>query len=240
MSLALGLLMDGDIDGALAVVEALAEESAGHPYLTSAQALVLAADARPKEAILTGALVTDNPAASYLDRQTAAAAVGLANAQLGDDEEARRALIGGVVAADATDDRVAQALARLALAVGLEALDAQDAPVAREDAARHLDALDLAATDWSTAYRLAACPSPHPHPLTRRRRGFGSHWCADLLMGDSQIGRDATGAHPSVTLRPCGPTTRFAPLLRSRPRSTACVHDGRPPTSGSTPSPSAA
>ena len=165
VSLALGLLMDGDIEGALAVVEALAEESAGHPYVTSAQALVLAADA-PAEGGDRHAAPW-SPTAPRPPTSTARPPrrpSAWPNAQLGDDEEARRALIGGVVAADATDDRVAQALARLALAVGLEALDAHDAPVAREDAARHLDALDLAATDWSTAYRLAACPTRAPTP----------------------------------------------------------------------------
>ena len=132
-----------------------------HPYLLSAQALVLAAEGRPEEAIAMGAAVSESAGASYLDRQTAAAAVGLANAQLGDADEARQALIAGVIAVDATDDRVAQALARLALAVGLETLGAQDAAVAREDAERHLGALDLLGTDWSIAYRLAACPRAH-------------------------------------------------------------------------------
>lgn len=159
VSLALGYLMDGDIDSALAVLEAVAAAAQRHPYLMAAQALVLAADGRPQEAITLGTEVGESAGASYLDRQTAAAAIGLAHAQLGDDDEARQALIGGVVATDATDDRVAQALARLALAVGLEALGAQDAPVAREDADRHLTAMDLTGTDWSAAYGLAA----HPH-----------------------------------------------------------------------------
>jgi hypothetical protein len=158
VGVALGHLMVGDVEAALAMIEEVASEALHHPYLAAAQALILAACGRPAEAIEVAGTVDAVVGASYLDRQTATAALGLAEAQEGEDVAARRALLAGVIAADATDDRVAQALARLALAVGLETVEAHDAEVARSDAERHLAALDLSDTDWGRAYALAACP----------------------------------------------------------------------------------
>jgi class 3 adenylate cyclase/tetratricopeptide (TPR) repeat protein len=159
VGLSLGLLQVGDIDEARAVLESVDDQRAGHGYLASAEALVLAADGRPDDAAAVAAGVGMSPGSSYLDRQTATAALGLAAVQRGDEAEARRILTAGIMGADATDDRVARALARLALAVGLEALGADDAGLARKDADEQLDALGLdGANGWSVAYALAARP----------------------------------------------------------------------------------
>ncbi len=155
VALALGHLQEGQIEEATTALARWIERSPTHPYLSAAWALVLAAGGEPAAAAEVAARVVQSPGASYLDRQTASAALGLAAAQLGDALETKRVLTNGVAVVDQTDDRVAQALARLALAIGLEAVGS-DATAAEADARQRLQALDLPAAGWVTAFRLAA------------------------------------------------------------------------------------
>ena len=60
-----------------------------------------------------------------------------------------------VVAADATEDRLSQALVRLARATAATARGEVGADDLEADAARHLDELGLAHTSWRNAYALA-------------------------------------------------------------------------------------
>lgn len=93
---------------------------------------------------------------SYLDLLMVSYGVGLAQAQAADEAAARTELTGAVDAADGTESLLDQALARLALAHGLESLGADDAIAARAEATSRLEALGIRAAGWETAFRAAA------------------------------------------------------------------------------------
>ncbi len=93
---------------------------------------------------------------SYLDHLEAWIARALAFAQRVDHEDARNACEVVVGLADTTESVLDQAIARLAQAHVLEALEAPEARSARTEARSRLEALGIAASGWETAFRLAA------------------------------------------------------------------------------------
>jgi tetratricopeptide (TPR) repeat protein len=93
---------------------------------------------------------------TYLDRVGAALGRGFGFVRLGRHDEGRAALEGAVASADATGDRLNQALSRLALSWGLAAMGAPDAESVRADARERLEAMGLPDTEWDGVYRRAA------------------------------------------------------------------------------------
>ena len=115
-SVGLHRLQSGDVDGAVEVLSALQERLAPDidPNLHSALALAHAAQGSIDAALAEADAVDANDRASYLDRITAGIARGLALARRGDAAAATAAFDQVTAAADATEDRVSQALVRLA------------------------------------------------------------------------------------------------------------------------------
>jgi tetratricopeptide (TPR) repeat protein len=151
-------LMRGDPAAALARLEHLTSTPgrwADSPYPKSAQALAASATGRSADAQKLADAVLGDAGASYLDKLTAGVAKGLALARDGDDTGALAALAEVRDAADATEDRVARALARLGEGFALETLG-RDGGEALADASRRLGALGIDASGWYTAYREAA------------------------------------------------------------------------------------
>jgi tetratricopeptide (TPR) repeat protein len=128
-------------------------------YGNSARALAYAATGKLDDAVALATTVIDGDRASYLDRFTAGVARGLALARQG-DEAAIDALAQVRDAADATEDRVARALARLAEGIGLDALG-HDGEQALAEAASRLAALGVEADGWQVAFREAAGIESH-------------------------------------------------------------------------------
>jgi hypothetical protein len=81
---------------------------------------------------------------------------GLACAQLGDEACAREACATALALADGTESPLDQALARLAHAHALAALDDSEADEVGAEARARLDTLGVPARGWETAFRLAA------------------------------------------------------------------------------------
>ena len=93
---------------------------------------------------------------TYLDRAIAATAQGFAFMQLAQRPEAERAFAKALATVDRTDDRLAQALLRLAYGRALQGIGDEGAAEVLSDAHSRLDAMDLAVKGWDTAFRLAA------------------------------------------------------------------------------------
>jgi tetratricopeptide (TPR) repeat protein len=157
---ALGLhrLQAGDVLGALAVLGSLDEllQPELDPNLHSALALAHAAAGALDEALREADEVDAHDRASYLDRITAGIARGLALARRGDATAATAAFDQVRAAADATEDRVSQALTRLADATAAAARGDADAGTRMWEAEARLAELDLLGTSWRQAYALAA------------------------------------------------------------------------------------
>ncbi len=151
------LLQLGNVGGALAHLDtprddtdALLVASAG------VEAMVLAAAGQPERAVALTDRANALPIGSYLDHLESWMARGLACAQLGEDACAREACATALALADGTESPLDQALARLAHSHALTALDDPEAEAAGAEARARLDALDLPATGWETAFHLAA------------------------------------------------------------------------------------
>ena len=161
---ALGLyrLQTGDARGALAVLSRLAERLRPNidPNLSSAYALALAANDRVDEAISEADAVDDQLRASYMDRIVAGMARGLALARRGDKNESAAEFQQLLTTVDGMEDRVSQALVRLADAVAARARGDDDAGERASTADKRLDDLGLAGTGWRQAYSLALGLSP--------------------------------------------------------------------------------
>jgi class 3 adenylate cyclase len=157
--LGLALLQSGDVAGALVATETAVATAPAPGSQAAAQALlalVSAAARRPTEAIEAGAAAVAIAVHTYLDSLLAVVARGCALVQLGDEAGARAAFDEAEAVVDATADRVHQAGVRLARARALEALGASDACEALDEARARLAQLDIPATGWDTAFRLAA------------------------------------------------------------------------------------
>ena len=75
------------------------------------------------------------------------------------DAEAASALDATLVAVDATEDLVAQAVTRLARAALLEEVGSTSAGAAHDDAELRLRELGIAAEGWRTVFRLVLSPA---------------------------------------------------------------------------------
>jgi len=157
VALVMTALQQGDRSSALAGAEQLddATNDPDHsPNAGAAQALAFAAAGQHDRAVQFANGVVGSGRATYLDRVMASIAAGLAEAAAGQAGSARRWLTVASENADATGDRVAQAVARLASAAALEHLADPAAADMRTAATSRLRALGLTATGWSTAFAL--------------------------------------------------------------------------------------
>jgi len=93
---------------------------------------------------------------TYLDANFVRYARGFAALQLGHPDDAARHLDRAVDVADSTDDRLSQALTRLARGRLLEAAERSDASEHLADAHRRLEAIGLSTTDWDLVFQRAS------------------------------------------------------------------------------------
>jgi NifB/MoaA-like Fe-S oxidoreductase len=100
--------------------------------------------------------VLANARSTYLDRTFAGIAIGLTSARSGDAERANAALDAARELVDATEDRVGQAVVRVAGAVMADALEAADFEARADEAEAALDQLGIEARGWRAAFGLAA------------------------------------------------------------------------------------
>jgi class 3 adenylate cyclase/tetratricopeptide (TPR) repeat protein len=164
----LALLQRGSVDEALAVLmPAAADRDDGRSsFAGSALALALAAEGRRAEVEALEAEIGESQRASYLDRATTRLAVQLVRAREG-DESAVEGFTDLVAQLDATDDRVGQAVMRLAESIALEWLGLPAASMARDAADLRLDQLGIEAEGWITLCRrvLSGDKAPAQHPV---------------------------------------------------------------------------
>ncbi|MEO6317600.1 MAG: adenylate/guanylate cyclase domain-containing protein [Acidimicrobiales bacterium] len=156
-SVGLHRLQSGDVAGAVAVLSSLQQRLLPEidPNLHSALALAHAADGAIEVALQEADEVDVHDRATYLDRVTAGTARGMALARRGDSAAATAAFDQVRAAADATEDRVSQALVRLADATAASARGEADAAVRMAEAEARLADLGLSETGWRQAYTLA-------------------------------------------------------------------------------------
>jgi hypothetical protein len=156
-SVGLHRLQCGDVDGAVAVLGALQQRllPAIDPNLHSALALAHVAEGALDAALLEADQVDEHERATYLDRITAGIARGLALARRGDGAASTAAFDQVTAAADATEDRVSQALVRLAAATAASARGEADATTRMAAAEERLADLGLQGSSWRQAYTLA-------------------------------------------------------------------------------------
>jgi class 3 adenylate cyclase/tetratricopeptide (TPR) repeat protein len=161
-SYGLHLLQCGDVPGAVAALEGIRARLAPavDPNLHSALALVHVASGDLAAALAEADEVDDHVKATYLDRSTAGVARGLAHARAGDSAAAVAALDQVRAAVDATEDKVSQALVRLADATAASAREGADAADRWAEAEQRLAELGMAETGWRLAYSLALGLSP--------------------------------------------------------------------------------
>ncbi len=109
--LAIGLAQQGDVDGALAALDRVPSDGAGHPFHHAGSALVHAVSGGPSAAIEHAQTTTATEGATYLDQVFAYVAAAGASAQLGQHQQAELAAQAAVAQAVAVGDVVATALA---------------------------------------------------------------------------------------------------------------------------------
>jgi hypothetical protein len=150
-------LQVGDVASAVQVLESLHRQLDGarDPNALSALALVRAAGGDLDGALRAAEEVLVPEQASHLDKVVAGIAQHLALSRRGDAAAAQAASDQVLALADATEDRVAQALTRLADATAASARGEADAAPRCEEADRQLAALGLADTAWRRAFQLA-------------------------------------------------------------------------------------
>jgi class 3 adenylate cyclase/tetratricopeptide (TPR) repeat protein len=141
-------------------VSRVAGERGGVGYCGAVTALALAAAGRGDEAHAAAQVVEDDERSTYLDRLWSGLAAGSVEARRGDRSavEQRFAQLCGRV--DDTEDRVAQALARLGWALAREASGHAGAGETTEAAADRFSALGIAAEGWSVVLRQAVGLEP--------------------------------------------------------------------------------
>ena len=147
----------GDAAGAVNVLESLQRHLDGNvnPNARSALALARACHGDIDGALSDADVVLDHDRGSYLDKVFAGIARSLALGRRGDQAAAQAAFDQVRAAADATEDRVAWAITRLADALAASARGEADAAVRCEEADRQLSELGLADTGWRRAFSLA-------------------------------------------------------------------------------------
>jgi hypothetical protein len=156
-SVGLHRLQTGDVAGAVAVLSSLQKRLLPDidPNLHSALALAHAADGSIDDALQEADAVDAHERSSYLDRITAGIARALALARHHDVAAATAAFDQVRAAADATEDRVSQALVRLADATAASARGEADAAKRLTEADTRLAEIGLTGTAWRQAYTLA-------------------------------------------------------------------------------------
>jgi hypothetical protein len=150
-------IQQGNAEAALPWIEAAAAGGLGASgYACSGLAFTYAATGRTADAIETADQVEAMQAATYSDRLTAQMAKGLALAARGDAAGAVEVMDAARARADATDDRLMQAVVRLAEAQALEVLGDGRAAAVRRSARDRLSTMSGTAHGWQTAFRLAS------------------------------------------------------------------------------------
>jgi hypothetical protein len=134
-------------------------ERAAVGYCGAVTALALAAAGRREEALATARAVEDDERSTYLDRLWAGLAAAAVAAHGGDRRAVDQRFTELCTRVDLTDDRVAQALARLGWAITLQAVGDADASRAAEAANRFSD-LGIDPGGWSAVLRQAAGIEP--------------------------------------------------------------------------------
>jgi hypothetical protein len=156
-SVGLHRLQAGDVAGAIGVLGARAArlQPTIDPNLHSALALAHVADGSIDEALAEADEVDAHDRSSYLDRLTAGVARGLALSRRGDVAASTAAFDQVRAAADATEDRLSQALVRLADATATTARGGADAAARLAEADARLAELGISDTSWRQAFALA-------------------------------------------------------------------------------------
>ncbi|MEJ7585034.1 MAG: tetratricopeptide repeat protein, partial [Acidimicrobiales bacterium] len=158
-TLGLARLQQGRVGEAVDLLQRAVDasgEAGARPFVLSALALGLAADGRSAEAVATAEQVPALAPATYSDVLTAEQASALALAAKGDGDAARAVLRRSRQRADATEDRLAQAITRLAESIALAALGDPTADQVAAEAQDRLDRLGTTASGWRCAFALAA------------------------------------------------------------------------------------
>ena len=161
-SVGLHRLQTGDVAGAMAGLDAMRARLAPavDPNLQAAVALAHAVAGQLDDALTEADEVDHHERATYLDRITAGIARGLALTRQGERAAATAAFDQVQATADATEDRVSQALARLAGATAASALGEADAAVRSSEAEVRLAELGMQDTGWRQAFSVATGISP--------------------------------------------------------------------------------
>jgi class 3 adenylate cyclase/tetratricopeptide (TPR) repeat protein len=155
----LAQLQRGRVDDAIANITTA--ERDGHAdgeraFARAALTVAYAANHEPDKALATADSLGELSAGTYIDKMTVAIGRGFALLQLGRAAEAEDAWAEACALADATDDVLDQAIARLARGIGLRALGRPDAGQMLRDAEARLSSMGIDAHGWDTAFRLAA------------------------------------------------------------------------------------
>ncbi len=154
-ALGLLMLMEGDLTGALSLLTA---SGGTDPHRLQGQgvlALVCAAAGSLDDALVAADYCTTGAGDTYIDHMLAGIARGMVLTQRADHGAV--AVFEQLVAAiDLTEDKINQAVARLARAISAEVLQLADEAALAEEASHRLAVLGLDDTAWRPAFRLAA------------------------------------------------------------------------------------
>ena len=141
---AMHALQCGEHDAARAAIASVNEERG---YVSAGRALVAAVSGDPAVAITEADHIPDVPH-TYLDLTYGRIAQAIAHVRSGSVPDARAVLSVALESVDATGDRIAQALVRLADAYVAESDGRADADTARRVAEERLETLGVAADGW--------------------------------------------------------------------------------------------
>jgi tetratricopeptide (TPR) repeat protein len=156
VTLALGLLQQGQVSEAAEVLAELPDSELARPYGAAVATLVHAADGRPEEALASAAAVAVAEGASYLDRILALVGTGLAQVRADDAAAVEGPLDEAAAIALDVGDLVAQAIVEAAAAEAGGLRGDPDATAWRAGALASFAGLGVDPTGWVRALRLAA------------------------------------------------------------------------------------
>lgn len=134
--------------------EAPGDEGA-RTYAMAVLAIARAATGDVEGAIAVGSEVGSRSRGTYLDATYADIGMALAHAQAGRGQEAKAVLDGAQARVDASEDRLTQAIVRLARAHALEQLRDPEAADAKGEARARYEALGVEPYGWETAFASA-------------------------------------------------------------------------------------
>lgn len=164
VSRALALLQNGRPEEAVVLLEVAVdpdrvEDSPGdegaRTYAMAIMALGRAALGQVDEAVEVGSAVESRHLGTYLDQTYADLGLALAQAQAGRAAEVEEALDRALSRIDATEDRLTQAIVRLARAHALHRLEQPEAAAAADEARARFEALGIDPYGWETAFETA-------------------------------------------------------------------------------------